>query len=93
MSVTQESRSIIMTANNDAVAQPLYINEIRFAGTALTVGQRLTILEEANGSVVVDHFIVATTEDEIVMSNPRWVKGLVITAFPASGGQVFVSVL
>jgi hypothetical protein len=79
-----------MTANADAVAQPIFLKDLRFAGTGLTVGQRLTILEEASGSVVADHFIEAATEDVSLLPNCRWVKGLVITAFPASGGQVLV---
>lgn len=90
MAVTQKTRSIQLTANADAVAQPLYIAEIWFGGATLTVGQQLTIVEEASGSVVADFFIPETDGSWPIRMNCGWVKGLLVTAFPASGGTVTV---
>lgn len=90
MAVTQKSRSIQMTANADAFAQPVCIKEIWFGGTGLTAGQRLTIVEESSGSVVVDFFVPATDGSWECRINCGWQKGLLITAFPASGGTVTV---
>lgn len=88
MSVTIESRSIQMTAASDAFAQPVKIKEIWFGGAGMTAGQRLTILEEASGSVIADHFITVTNGNELIRANCGWQKGITVSAYPAGGTTV-----
>lgn len=81
-----------MTAQNDEVTDPLKVRKIAFSGTGLTTGQRLTITESRSASVVADHYIENAIENaELWLSEPAWLGGLKITAFPGSGGQVTVT--
>jgi len=87
MAVTRKGRSIIMTAANDAFQFPIKVKQVRFVGTGLTVGQQLLIKEvDTNGAVICNHFVLATTEDAVVVDLESWVRRPFIDVFPAAGG-------
>jgi len=91
MAVTRKSRSIQLSALNDSVDGPFKVKEIHYGGATLTAGQRITVLEEPNGSVVFDHVVEGVNEDNLVVANCGWVKGLYVTAF--SGGGIITVLL
>ena len=89
MAVTRKSRSIQLTALNDSIDGPFYVKEIHYGGATLTAGQRIQAVEEPNGSIVFDHVVVGVNEDELVVANCGWIKGIYITQM-AGGGIITV---
>jgi hypothetical protein len=85
MAITRKSRSIQLSALNDAIVGPFKVKEIRYGGATLTAGQRIQVLEEPNGSVVFDHVVVGVNEDDLVYANPGWVKGLLVSIMTGGG--------
>ena len=55
MAITRKSRSIVMTAQDDTVTQPLRLLSLAYNGTSLTIGQRLTIVDPTSDSILADH--------------------------------------
>ena len=86
MSVTRTGRSIVMTALNDAVTTSLLLDSLALVGTGMTTGQRLTIKDGNGSSIIADHYVDGTEQDiEFIISSPKWVPGLKLTAVPAGG--------
>lgn len=98
MAVTRTSRSIVMTANADEVNDVLFLKSLQFAGTGLTVAQRITVTNAGKDqgplgspgtalggpSIVADHVIGAVQEHvELLQAGPIDVRGLKITVAPA----------
>ena len=86
MAVQLRSRSIQMTASGDVVpGNPvLALQQLTFAGTGLTAGQQLTVLD-GNGDIVADYVIEAAIDNAELLPNPRMVRGLNILNVTLSG--------
>ena len=83
MAVTRESRSIVLTELNDAVAYPIFCSAISLVGTGMTIGQRLTITD--GESIVVDHYVGAENESVEFLNCDQWFGGLLLAEVPAAG--------
>jgi hypothetical protein len=75
MSVTRNSRSIVMTANDDEVTGYIRATSISLVGTGLTVGHRMRVLE-SSGAVVADHYIEAANENVEFLPTEQGFMGL-----------------
>ena len=70
MAVTRTGRSVVMTAVNDTIVDPvlgrLKCTSIRLVGTSMAIGERLLIRTKgvSTGDIVVDHYVKGTNEDE-----------------------------
>jgi hypothetical protein len=78
-----------MTALGDAFPGRIIMHHIRFIGTGLTPGDRLTITD-GNGKVFTEHFIRDVTEDVSILGGGSrfWSNGLTISAFPSGNAEV-----
>lgn len=78
-----------MTAVNDSFAGRIIMHQIRFMGTGLTPGDRLSIVN-SYGAVVTEHFVTNPIEDvNLLGASVRFgSNGLAISAMPAGNVEV-----
>jgi hypothetical protein len=84
MAVTRKSRTIIMTAQDDAVTGRFLVSSIVFNVAGGTAGQRLTLVE-TDGTLIADHIVEAANENPELVFSERWVDGIKVSAMPATG--------
>jgi hypothetical protein len=94
MAVQRRSRSIQFTAAGDTVAgnPVLALQQLTFAGTGLTAGQQLTVLD-GNGDIVADYVVEAAIDNAELLPNPRLVRGLTILNVTLSGAWKLTAML
>lgn len=91
MGVTVKSRSYVLTALNDVIAQPILVDAIIFRGSGMAAADRLTITDN-DGSVIFDYTVIAANDDaSLNLPQPKWYPGLKLTAVP-SGAAFTVTV-
>jgi hypothetical protein len=80
MGVTNNSRSVVMTASGDSITGKIYCDGIQFNGTGLTPAQEL-IVSETGGANIARHVVAAANESEEVFPapNPKWIDGVVLS--------------
>lgn len=87
MAVTTKSRSFVLTALNDVVAQPLKLLGLALVGTSMVPGDRLTVTDNDN-SIIADHYVEAVNENVEFLNVPKWYGGLKLTAVPGGNWTV-----
>lgn len=84
MAVTRNSRSIVMSADNDAIAGRFRTTSIMFTGTGLTVGQQIKVTE-TGGAIIFDGVVEATSQNLEMVTTCQWFDGIVWDVKPAAG--------
>ena len=85
MAVTNDGRSILMSAAADAVTGRKCLSSLVIQGTGLTAGEEF-VVSEADGNVIARGYITATHEYlDLLPSSPLWVDGITWTTKPATG--------
>jgi len=84
VAVTIKSRSFVLTALNDVVAQPLKLLGLQLVGTGMTPGDRLTVTDN-DQSIIADHYVQQANTDFEFLNVPKWYGGLRLTTVPATG--------
>ncbi len=93
MAVTRQGRSIVMTADADAVTYSVFIAGLTFQVTGGSAGDRLRVTDTA-GSIVADYIVTAATDNADLMNGrpPFFCNGLLVEDFPGGTGVLTVFV-
>ena len=83
MSVTRNSRSIIMTADNDAIAGRFHVTEMYLALDGATASAAFSITE-TGGAVIGAGGLQGTDGRQDLITVPKWVDGIVADVLPAN---------
>jgi hypothetical protein len=87
MAVTRNSRSIIMTADNDAVLGRLLVTEMYLALDGATASATFSITE-TGGAVLGQGGLQSTDGRQDIITVPKWVDGIVAETLPANATVV-----
>lgn len=85
MAVTRTGRTLKLTQALDSFVGRLAVFAIKFMGTGLNVGDKLSITD-INGSLVCEHVVTSTTEDLFVLNPGKdfFMNGIKVANMPAS---------
>lgn len=83
MAVTHNSRSIIMTADNDVVVGRFKVSEMYLSMAGATPGAAF-VITETSGAIIGTGNLPAADGAFNLVTNPKWLDGIVAATLPAN---------
>lgn len=90
MSVVHKSRSITMSADNDAITGRFFVSEMYLALDGATASAAY-VVTETGGAVIGQGGLAGTDGRQDIITNPQWFDGIVAETLPANTTLVVIT--